>query len=76
MKKSSFEIDLNQYKDVIRAALSEAVKHELLGSVTHEEAGNLLNMLRYESYCIEHKIPYANMTEDDFIQAYLEQMEN
>lgn len=67
-------VDLNQYKPLIMAALSESVNHQLLGSLGNEEAAKLCSRLQYEGYCIKNRITYEEMTDDDFERAYEEEV--
>lgn len=46
-----------------------------LGSMTIEEMHKLYGKLHYEDYCEEHGIKYEDMTEEDFIDAYLKENE-
>ena len=65
-------VDLNGSKPLVRAALSEAIGK--LGSLGDEQAAKLASSLKFEDYCIEHNIDYAEMTEDDFEQAYYDEV--
>lgn len=67
-------VDLNQYKPLIMAALSESVNHQLLGSLGNEEAAKLCSRLQYEGYYIKNRITYEEMTDDDFERAYEEEV--
>ena len=46
-----------------------------LGSITIKEMQTLCQKLRYEEYCERHGIAYEEMTEDDFIDAAMEDAE-
>lgn len=67
-------IDLNEHKGLIMAALNECSQHQLLGSIGNQEAINLFQRLKYEDYCIKRGITYEEMTDDDFYNAYEEEM--
>ena len=49
--------------------------NKFLGSITIMEMQSLYYKLHYEPYCIRHNIRYEDMTDDDFVDAYLEEME-
>lgn len=49
--------------------------NKFLGSITIKEMQSLYSKLRYEPYCIRHNIRYENMTDDDYVDAYMEEME-
>lgn len=44
-----------------------------LGSITIREMQALYQKLRYEGYCERHGITYEEMTDDDFIDAAMEE---
>lgn len=46
-----------------------------LGSITIKEMQALYQKLRYEGYCERHGITYEEMTDDDFIDAAMEDAE-
>lgn len=62
-------------KRTVKAVFGELLKKPyselncFLGSITIEEMQTLYSKLRYEQYCEDHGINYADMTEDDFISA-------
>lgn len=68
-------------KRVVLAVISEMQKlpyaklNSIIGSETIREMGKIAQKLRYEDYCERHNIEYEDMTEDDFIQAWLEENE-
>lgn len=43
-----------------------------MGSITQQEMSKLYHKLKYEDYCKNHYITYEEMTEEDFIQAEME----
>ena len=46
-----------------------------LGSITIREMQALYQKLRYEGYCERHGLTYEEMTDDDFIDAAMEEAE-
>ncbi len=64
-----------KYKGIVMAALREAYEHELLGSIGDRDACSLYHRLKYEDYCKERGIDYDKLTEDDFEQIALKEME-
>ena len=46
-----------------------------LGSITIREMQALYQKLRYEGYCERHGITYEEMTDDDFIDAAMDEAE-
>ena len=71
----------DQEKRTVLAAFHELLKrpydelNTFLGSLTISEMEKLYSKLKYEGYCKDHGITYEEMTEDDFIQAYEEEVE-
>lgn len=61
------------YKDIIMAALDEATKHHLLGSMGDERAKDLYDRLKFEDYCIEHNKIYEELTDEDYESYYEEE---
>lgn len=55
--------------------LPHAKLNSIVGSVTIEEMRKLYSKLCYEDFCERHNMEYADMTEEDFIQAWLEENE-
>ena len=45
------------------------------GTETIQNMQKLWSKMRYADYCDEHGIAYEDMTEDDFVNAYLEMNE-
>ena len=70
------KIDLNQYKGLILAMASTIANEEHVGSLTMQEASDLYRRLKYENYCIKHRIAFEDMTEDDYANAYEEGLSN
>lgn len=68
------KIDLNQYKGLILAMASTIANEEQVGSLTMQEASDLYRRLKYENYCIKHRIAFEDMTEDDYANAYEESL--
>lgn len=73
-KKNPAYVDLNQHKDIVKAALYESYQKELLGSMGNVEAGGLYYRLKYEDYCIAHGTTYEQMDDLDYEQYELERM--
>lgn len=68
----------NEKKTVLAVftALMEKPYNELnnfLGSLTIQDMQELASKLRYEGYCERHGIRYEDMTDDDFMLAYIEE---
>lgn len=61
------------YKNIIMAALDEAVKHNLLGSIGDKKAKDLYNRLKFEDYCISHNKTYEELTDEDYESYYEEE---
>lgn len=68
-------------KRTVQAVFSEMLKlphaklNSIVGSVTIEEMRKLYSKLYYEDFCERHGMKYEDMTEDDFVQAWLEENE-
>lgn len=52
--------------------LEYAKLNKFLGSMTIVEMMTLANKMRYAEYCERHGIAYEDMTEEDFVDAALE----
>ena len=64
---------LGVFDELLKMPYSELNRH--IGSLTIMDMQKLYGKLRYESYCERHNIKYEDMTECDFEDAYLEEME-
>lgn len=49
--------------------------HKFLGSFTIQEMQKLYQKIRYDDYCKSRGIAYEDMTEEDFVDAYLQESE-
>ena len=49
--------------------------NKILGNLTIDEMQHLHSELRHEEYCERHHITYDEMTDDDFEDAYLEEVD-
>lgn len=49
--------------------------NKFLGSMTIKEVWALNQKMRYDGYCKRNGISYEEMTDDDFVDAYLEENE-
>ena len=61
------------FEELSRKSYSEL--NTFLGSLTIKEMQTLCQKLRYEDYCERHGITYDEMTEEDFVDAALEDAE-
>lgn len=57
------------------AHLDYAEVNKFLGSMTIKEMQVLNRKMRYDGYCKRHGISYEEMTDEDFVDAYLEENE-
>ena len=64
-----------EYKSLVMGALYEAYTHNLLGSIGDREAASLYQRLKYEDYCKECGKDYDDLTEDDFEQFALREID-
>ena len=68
-------VEYEKYKGLIMAALDEASRHNILGSIGDAEARSLYNRLKYDDYCTKRGINYDDMTPEDFEEAAMKEME-
>lgn len=59
------------FDELVRLPYSELNKH--FGSETITEMQKLYSKLYYEGYCERHGVKYEDMTDDDYINAYMEE---
>ena len=71
----------NDEKKIVKAVFFDLLckpyseLNTFIGSLTIEGMQKLYRKLKYEDYCDRHNIRYEDMTEDDFIQAYEEEID-
>ncbi|MBQ4447459.1 MAG: hypothetical protein II897_04110 [Clostridia bacterium] len=62
------------FHDLIMNHTSDEL-HKFIGSVTIMDMMVLHSKIRFDDYCKNHGIAFEDMTDDDYVKAYLEENE-